>query len=346
MKLRGIGIGSMMYGVGYGFSRPDIASAEVDMAADGTVTLWSGASELGQGIHTALLQIAAQELGVPYEDTRIISADTASTPDSGPVSASRSVYVQGRAVIQACADLKSQLTLTAAELLDTIPEMIGFASGLFFVDGDPSKSLPIARVAEECQKRGRRSRGLGWVNNTTSDVNPETSQGDAYSSYAWASQLVEVEVDTDTGLVKVLRIASATDTGKTINPTGSEGQIEGGAVMGMGFALMEKMVVEEGVFKNTNFTTYLIPTAADVPEIVDSLLVEVPDPTGPYGAKGIGEPATIPTTPAILNAIADATGKRVFMTPANPENILTLLGKIDSGGGKTHPLDDIPYPPI
>jgi CO/xanthine dehydrogenase Mo-binding subunit len=344
MKLCGVGVSTMMYGLGYGFSRPDFASAEVEIASDGTVTVWSGASELGQGIRTALCQIAAQELGAAYEETRIISADTASTSDAGPVSASRSVYVQGKAVIQACADLKQQLALMAGELLGIPRQPVEFAQGAFYAAADPGVRITIRKTAEECHKRGRRFRGLGWVNNTTSDVDPETSQGDAYSAYTWASQLAEVEVDTETGMVKVLRIASATDAGRAINPMLIEGQIEGGAVQGLGFALMEDMVVENGSFTNADLTTYLIPTAADVP-VIHSLLVEVPEPTGPYGAKGIGEPATIPTTPAILNALANALGKRVFRTPASPEQILTLLAEIPDRR-KMVSIDIIPYPPV
>lgn len=342
MIKHGVGISTMMYGLGYGFSRPDFASAEVEMASDGSVTIWSGASELGQGIRTALCQIAAQELGVSYEETRIISADTSSTPDAGPVSASRSVYVQGRAVIEACKDLKTQLGYLASELLKVSPQEINFAGGDFYSSNLISQRISIAKVAVESHKRGTRFRGLGWVNNTTSDVDPETSQGDAYSAYAWASQLAEVEVDTETGVVRVVRLASATDAGKAINPMLVEGQVEGGAVQGLGFTLMENMVVEDGVFKNADLTTYLIPTAADVPPI-DSLIVEVPDPTGPYGAKGIGEPATIPTSPAILNAVANAIGKRIYKTPASPEKILTLLGEIPDPD-PTMNLNQIPYP--
>lgn len=342
MIKHGVGISTIMYGLGYGFSRPDFASAEVEMASDGSVTIWSGASELGQGIRTALCQIAAQELGVSYEETRIISADTSSTPDAGPVSASRSVYVQGRAVIEACNDLKTQLGILASELMKVSPQEINFADGVFYSTNIISQRISIAKVASESHKRGRRFRGLGWINNTTSDVDPENSQGDAYSAYAWASQLAEVEVDTETGAVRVVRLASATDAGKAINPMLVEGQVEGGAVQGMGFALLENMVVENGVFKNADFTTYLIPTAADVP-LIDCLIVEIPDPTGPYGAKGIGEPATIPTSPAILNAVANAIGKRIYKTPASPEKILTLLGEIPDPDSAID-LNQIPYP--
>ena len=346
MKLRGFGVGAMMYGLGYGFSRPDFASAEVEMASDGSVTVWNGASELGQGLRTALCQIAAQELGISYSQTVIISADTGSTPDSGPVSASRSVYVQGKAVIQACDDLKTQFKIMASELLNTGIENINFYNGSFIDNNNPSKETRITDVAAECHKLGKRFRGYGWINNTTSDVDPADSQGDAYSAYCWASQLVEVEIDLDTGKTKCVRIVSATDAGKAINPQIVEGQVEGGAMQGLGFVLMEDMILEEGVFKNANLSTYLIPTASDVP-IVESIIVEVPDPTGPYGAKGVGEPATIPTAPAILNAIARIIGVRIKQTPATAEKILIALGKIPPTGRNDLPkLDEIPYPPL
>lgn len=342
MKLRGIGVGSMVYGLGYGFARPDFASAEIEVAFDGSVTLWNGASELGQGLRTVLCQIAAGELGIPYEYVKIISADTEKTPDSGPVSASRATYVQGNAVVKACNDLKEQLSELAADLLDTTPDKIEFNDSSVYDREDSSNWLPFTKLAGEAHARGQRFRGHGWHNITTSDVNPEDSQGDAYATYAWASQLAEVEVDTDTGKVTVLRLASATDAGKAINPKGVEGQIEGGAVQGLGFALTEDMIVEQGVFQNSRFSTYIIPTAADVPRI-DPLIVEVYDPTGPHGAKGVAEPATIPTTPAILNAIADAIGKRITRTPASPERVLQALGILEPAGDDID-WDDIPYP--
>jgi CO/xanthine dehydrogenase Mo-binding subunit len=332
----------MVYGLGYGFSRPDFASAEVEVAFDGSVTVWNGASELGQGLRTVLCQIAAEELGIPYESVKIVSSDTEKTPDSGPVSASRATYVQGNAVVNACQDLKGQLCELAAELLSTVAEEIEFRDSGAYVRDDPSKWILFTKLAGEAHAKGKRFRGHGWHNITTSDVDPETSQGDAYATYAWASQLAEVEVDTVTGQVTVLRLASATDAGKAINPMGVEGQIEGGAVQGLGFALMENMIVDQGEFKNSRFSTYLIPTAADVPRI-DSLIVEVHDPTGPHGAKGVAEPATIPTTPAILNAIADAIGKWIVETPASPEKVLQTLGLIPRME-KEFSVQDIPYP--
>lgn len=343
MKQRGVGVGAMMYGLGYGFSRPDFSSTDVELAADGTITLWNGASELGQGLQTLLCQLASQELGIPYEDTFIISADTGRTPDAGPVSASRSTYVQGIATLKACQELKGYMAETGGQILNVAPERLQFEDGLVFSQDDASKCLTFRSLAGEMHKRGARIRGNGYHSITTADVDHDTSQGDAYATYAWASQLAEVEVDTETGQVTVLRLVSATDAGKAINPKMVEGQIEGGAVQGLGFALMEEMKVEQGVFKNSKLSTYLIPTAADVP-MIEPLIVEVYDPTGPYGAKGVAEPATIPTAPTLFNAIADAIGKRVTRTPASPENILMLLGKIELEKEETLSPDDLPYP--
>jgi nicotinate dehydrogenase medium molybdopterin subunit len=344
MKLKGIGVGAMLYGLGYGFSRPDFSTTDVEVAADGTITLWNGASELGQGLQTLLCQLATQELGIPYEDSFIVSADTGRTPDAGPVSASRSTYVQGISTIKACQELKSYMAEMAGEMLKVTPERLTFEDGLIFCSDEPAKCVTFRSLASEMHKHGKRIRATGYHNITTKDVDPETSQGDAYATYAWASQLAEVEVDTDTGQVNVLRLVSATDAGKAINPQMVEGQIEGGAIQGLGFALMEDMKVEQGVFKNAKLSTYLIPTAADVP-MIEPLIVEVYDPTGPFGAKGIAEPATIPTAPTLFNAIADAIGLRVRRTPATPENILRLLGKIEEDEKEESlTFEDLPYP--
>jgi CO/xanthine dehydrogenase Mo-binding subunit len=186
-------------------------------------------------------------------------------------------------------------------------------------------------------KQGKRCIGWGWQDITTKDVDPLTSQGDAYQTFGWATQLAEVEVDTETGFVQVTRLVSATDAGKAINPLGVEGQIQGGAVMGLGYALYEQHILEEGNLKTASFAFYLVPTPMDVPGI-ECLIVEVPDPAGPYGAKGVSEPATIPTTPAILNAIYDAVGIRLTETPATPERIYHLLREKEREAGATDGL--------
>lgn len=345
MKIKGYGYGSMMYGVGYGFARPDFGAAEIEISADGSITIWHGGSELGQGLCTVLCQIASQELGIAYENIRIINADTGSTPNTGPVSASRSTFVQGAAVIDACKGLKEQMLTLAAEMMKIPKEDLTLTDERFINHVRSEDELHISDVAREMHKRGMPTRFHGWYSNTTEDVDAETSQGNAFRQYAWASQLAEVEVDLDTGVVRIISIVSATDAGKAINPMLVEGQIEGGALQGMGYAIMEEMKVKNGEFLNSSFSTYLIPTAADAPQIIP-LIVEVPDPIGPYGVKGVGEPALIPTAPAILNAINHAIGIRIRNLPASPENILIARGTIPpKADATTITTDMIDYPP-
>lgn len=331
-KKRGIGIGSMYYGIGYGFSRADIGSAAIEMAEDGTVTVYSGACDMGQGVATIIAQVAAEEIGVTPDMVRVVPADTASTPDAGPTSGSRATFVQGVAVQKAAEDMRRQILEMAAEMVRCPKGELRVRAGQIYRAGAEAPSLAVSQVANEIHRRGRRCHSWGWHDNTTQDVDPETSQGDAYATYGWATQLAEVEVDTDTGQVKVLRTVSATDAGKAINPAAVEGQIQGGAAMGMGYALYEQHILENGSPRTNSLAFYLVPTSMDVPEI-ECEIVEVPDPKGPFGAKGVAEPATIPTAPAILNAIYDATGVRITETPATPERVYWAIQEAKARGG-------------
>ncbi|MDP6030451.1 MAG: molybdopterin-dependent oxidoreductase [Arenicellales bacterium] len=334
-KKRGIGVGSMYYGIGYGFNRPDIGAALIEMAEDSTTTVYSGACDMGQGVMTIVAQVAAEGLGINPGAVRVVAADTGSTPDSGPTSASRSTFVQGLTVQKAAADLQQELLQMAAEMLDRPAEELEAFDGQIYGSGNPEPLLPVAEVSSEMHRLGKRCTALGWHDNTTKDVNPETSQGDAYATYGWATQLAEVEVDTETGHVRVIKIVSATDVGKAINPVGVEGQIQGGAAMGLGHALYEQHILNQGVPQTGSLAFYLVPTSMDVPEI-ECEIVEVADPNGPYGAKGMAEPATIPTTPAILNAIYDAVGVRISETPATPERVYLAIQEAIARG---EPMD-------
>ena len=328
MIKRGMGIGSMFYGIGYGFNRPDIGAAHVEVAEDGTATLYTGVCDLGQGIQTLLAQIVGTELGMSIGEIRVIDADTGSTPDSGPTSGSRATFVQGQAVRNASIDVRERLMEMGARLLDVAVDDLELTHGVVRLRRDPSRQVTVVKVIDEMHKQGKRCIGWGWQDITTKDVDPQTSQGDAYQTFGWATQLAEVEVDTETGFVRVTRLVSATDAGRAINPVGVEGQVQGGAVMGLGYALYEQHIVDQGAAKTASLAFYLVPTPLDVPEI-ECLIVEVPDPNGPYGAKGVSEPATIPTTPAILNAIYDAVGIRVTETPATPERVFHLLRDLE-----------------
>jgi CO/xanthine dehydrogenase Mo-binding subunit len=203
-------------------------------------------------------------------------------------------------------------------------EDLVFVDEEIFSERHPEKRISFASLAKEGHLRGAAMVETHWHDITTGDVDRETGQGNAYSNYSFATQLAEVEVDTETGKVEVLRVIAATDVGKAINPSSVEGQIEGGVVMGVGYALTEEIKQEKGTVKTENLGEYMVPTSLDIPDI-ETHIVEVPISSGPYGAKGVGEPALIPTTPAILNAIANALDVRVTDLPANLENLHRLI---------------------
>jgi nicotinate dehydrogenase medium molybdopterin subunit len=328
VKKRGIGVGSMFYGLGYGFSRQDISSATIEVCEDGSVIVRSGEVDYGQGSDTILCQIAAEELGIRYDTIQMITADTFTTPNAGPTSASRVTYVTGMAMLKAAQAMKKTLRSVAEQMLGH--QDLLFGDEKVYSMSHPEKCVPFKALAKEAHLRGAPMVETAWHDITTKDVDPETAQGDAYSAYAYATQLAEVEVDTETGKVEVLRMISATDVGKAINPLNVEGQIEGGMAMGLGYALTEEIKQEGGYLKTHNLGEYMLPTSLDVPPI-ETHIVEVPLPSGPYGAKGVGEPALIPTAPAILNAIANALDIRVTELPANLENLHRLIREKEKG---------------
>jgi len=328
MKKRGVGYGSMFYGLGYGFSRTDIASATLALNQDGSIIARSGEVEYGQGSDTVFCQIIAEELGVDYIAIKLITADTDVTPDSGPTSASRLTFVGGNAFIKVSRSLKKLLHGVAEEILGESD--LVFREGMVFSRSDPEKSISFKKLAGEAYARGVPAVVTEWYNNTTHDVDPETGQGDAYATYCWATQMAEVEVDTETGKVEVLRIVAVTDVGKALNPLNCEAQIEGGVAQGLGYALEEEIKEEGGYVKTETLGEYMIPTSLDVPPIEVHLL-EVAEPKGPYGAKGVGEPALIPTPPAVLNAVRDALGLRIHKLPANLENVYQLIHGEEAG---------------
>lgn len=324
MKKRGRGIGCNLYGVGYGFNRPDHSAATVEVADDGTVTVLSGACDIGQGSDTAFCQIAAEELGVPYENVRIVSADTVCTPDALASTASRQTFVSGRAVQLAAADARGHLLDYAAQLLSCGREGLEVKDNLVFSTEDPKCSMPFPALARAAHENGKQFIGFAWYDNTTKDVDHDTNQGDAYATYIYATQVADVEVDTDTGEVVVLRIAAAHDVGTAINPMMIEQQVEGAVLQGMGYGIMEEVVLEEGRTKTPGFSKFLLPTAQDAPQI-KTFIVESDGDRGPYGAKGVGEGAIIPTAAAIANAVYDAVGVRIRDLPITPEKILAAL---------------------
>ncbi len=324
MKKRGKGIACMVYPVG-GTSYANPGSAFVKVNQDGTAVVLTGATDVGQGSTTVLAQIAAEELGIDYRAVTMICSDTERTPyDYGSV-ASRVTYIVGNAVKSAAGQAKRVLLEAAAEVLGVGHEGLETSDGWVRVKGFPERKMRVSEAAKRAiGVNGRPPTGSASFNPVTTLLDPETGHGKPYGSYVFATQVAEVEVDTETGEVRVLRIAAAHDCGKAINPMLAEGQVEGGICMGLGFALMEEMVLEQGRVKNDQFIDYMLPTVLDVPEIKVTI-VEEREPTGPFGAKGIGEPSLLPTAPAILNAIYDAAGVRIRELPATPSKILAAL---------------------
>ena len=305
-----VGGGARIYG-------SDGCGAMVKVDDSGQITLISGSSELGQGSETALAMIVAEEMHVPLEAVHVINSNTDVKPWDVGVHASRTTFVAGNAARMAAADARDQLLETAAELLEAPLDRLRIVDGTVGVVDDPERRMDYARLV-----RRRLLREQGSVVMATAFYDPPTEmqkeyRGNISAAYGFGAHVAEVEVDPDTGMVRLLNLWTAHDVGRAINPMLCEGQIEGGAAMGIGLALSEEIVIFDGRIAAPNLHDYGLPTTLDVPRIVVNL-VETIDPRGPFGAKGIGEGGIIPPAAAIANAIADATGIRPREYPMRP----------------------------
>lgn len=311
---RGAGVAAMWYGIG-NTSLSNPSTMRVGLKPTGRVTLYNGAFDIGQGSNTIMSQIVAEALGVPLDAIDLVQGDTDLTEDAGKTSASRQTFVSGKAAERAALDLRAAIL----RLVNAGPEArIRVANGRVVVeDADRAHSLDLA--SRPLDARGDALTGLGRFDPPTTPLDAD-GQGAPYATYGFAAQMAEVEVDIELGLVRVRRIVAAHDVGRAINPTQVEGQIHGGIAQGLGLALMEEFVPG----RTENLHDYLIPTIGDVPPI-EIILIEDPEPLGPSGAKGIGEPALIPTAPAIYNAIHHATGVRVRFAPATPARLRAAI---------------------
>jgi CO/xanthine dehydrogenase Mo-binding subunit/aerobic-type carbon monoxide dehydrogenase small subunit (CoxS/CutS family) len=312
---RGVGVGCGWYGIG-NTSLPNPSVMRVSLRPDGRVTLYNGAVDIGQGSNTIMMQICADALGVPVSVIDLVAGDTDLTADAGKTSASRQTFVSGTALRLASEDLRRQM-LRLANIAE--PAQFRHVEGRWSIsDGQIEQALDLTRLSaiNEC---GDLLLGEGRFDPPTTTLDAD-GQGIPYATYSFSAQLALVEVDIDLGTTKVLRIAAAADVGRAINPTQVEGQLHGGVAQGLGLALMEEYIPG----RTENLHDYLIPTIGDIPPI-DTFIVEDPEPLGPFGAKGIGEPALIPTAPAILNAIRHATGARITQVPATPDRLRAAL---------------------
>ena len=320
----GRGVGTGWYGIGR-CATVDKAGAFVEIDDGGTAMVLTGVTEIGEGILTVLTQIAADELGMYPEDITIGDNDTARAPEAAHAGASRQSYMIGNAVMNACRDVKKKFIREIAAYWNIDSSSVCMKNRRIFVPGHAQYDLPLKDAVDICKKiRGYVPLGSGTYTAHHEALDPVTGKGNPWQAYVYGSQIAEVAVDTFTGEVHVLGIWAAHDVGRAINPQGVEGQIEGGAVQSMGQAIMEDFTIKEGIPVNKNFAKYILPTSVDIP-VVHSTLVEDPDPFSPLGAKGIGEPAPLPTTPAIINAIYDAVGVRITSLPATPEKILNKI---------------------
>jgi CO/xanthine dehydrogenase Mo-binding subunit/aerobic-type carbon monoxide dehydrogenase small subunit (CoxS/CutS family) len=301
---RGVGIACMWYGIG-NTSIANPSRMRVGLSPGGTLTLYNGAVDIGQGSNTILTQIVADAVGLPVSQFSLVAGDTDLTADAGKTSASRQTFVSGMAAEHAGRDLRRQILRLANAGAEA--ELALDGGRLTVRDGAEVHIIDLCKVGTLI--------GEGTFDPPTTSLNAD-GQGVPYATYAFAAQMATVEVDVELGTVKVLRIVAAHDVGKAINPTLVEGQIQGGIAQGLGLALMEEYLPG----RTENLHDYLIPTIGDVPE-VECLLIEDREPLGPSGAKGVGEPGLVPTAPAILGAVHHATGVRAHRVPLLPHRL-------------------------
>jgi selenium-dependent xanthine dehydrogenase len=321
MRRRAWGFAVAYKNTGLGGGVADKAGAQVELYVDGSLEVRTASAEIGQGLVTVLQLIASEEMGVPVERVRVLLSDTDMTPDGGPTTASRQTFVAGNAVMHAARNLRLAAAATAAEHLDCPPEDVRFVEGLAQAR---DRRVPLGTIAAWMQSEGREPRcdHEYWAPETQ----PLGSGGDIHFAFAFAAQAAEVEVDLETGEVRVLQVIAANDVGRALNPLGLQGQVEGGVMMGIGSALTEEFIVEQGLIYTDRMARYRMPSIVHTPEIT-SIIVEHPVSSGPYGAKGVGEIVSIPTPPAITNAIFNACGVRVRRLPVDQDWLVRQLAE-------------------
>jgi CO/xanthine dehydrogenase Mo-binding subunit len=323
-KKRGRGMAGGWYGIARTASI-DRAATWAELDDGGTVKIVTGVTEIGEGILTVLAQIAAEEFGVRPQDVTIGDNDTARAPEAAHAGATRQTYMIGNSVALACREARGRFFAALADIWGVDPGNIAAANGEVWAEGTNYR-LSMADAIDKVKKKGIVPVGSASFTADHTGLDPVDGSGRPWQAYVFGCQVAEVEVDTVTGEVQVLGIWAAHDVGRAVNPRGVEGQIEGGVVQALGQGLMEDYKTEEGRTTTPGFAKYILPTSLDVPRI-NSVIIEDPDPIGPLGVKGIGEPAMVPTIPAVMNAIYDAIGVRITDLPASPERIVEALAE-------------------
>ncbi len=319
---RGLGIALLMHGNSLGPEGNDYGAVHIQILSDGSVSVGSGLTEYGTGAISGVMQVASSVLGVPLSRFRLERPDTSKHRESGPTVASRVVVIGGNASKMAAEKLRGRVVPVAAGLLGADPKDVAIADGLAFDRGHPSVTVSWDDVVAEAYRRGISLTEDGFFMAPAAPWDEEVGQGTPYVQYTWGALVIEVEVDTDTGYYKVVGAHAAYDVGKAVNPGGVLGQIYGGTVQGLGYAMMEELLHKDGVVVNPNLGDYYIPTSMDIPAEFRAFIVEVPGPLGPFGAKIIAEPPIVLPAPAVRNAVLNATGVSVDDLPVTSEKVL------------------------
>lgn len=318
-KVTGFGVSCAYHGISTSRSTPDWSAASIILNQDGSMTYRTGICELGQGTPIGHAKIVAEITGAPMESIRIEVPDTDSTPNAKPTHGSRGLMLGGTAAADAAIKLRERMVNVAADMLGCPEGEVDLRDGKASRKGEPGEAIGFPELAEEIYNRGVSPAVYGFYASPKRYFDPETGLGVNYSVYTFAASVVEVEVDTETGLCEVVKVWPAMDVGKAIDPLVIEGQIHGAVSQGIGFTIMEHLKLREGVVLTPGFKDYVVPSALDTPEYAPTIIVEEPYHHSVFGAKGVGEPAIISVVPAITNAIYDAVGVRLNKLPATAE---------------------------
>ena len=328
MKKHGVGFASAWQGLNFHFGHPDISTVRLELTDQLRYRVGVAAADLGEGIPETLAVILSQELGgVPANQIEFIDPDTGVTPDGGATGASRQTALTGNATLKAGKQLALVLKKAASEILDSPPDEVTIREGIFY--GREGVTASLAEVEKECRRIGLSLSMLGTFQAPLTEPLDDKGQGFGVNQFSYATYIAEVDVDTDTGEVNVLRISAFVDAGKIVRRIGAEMQVEGGIAMGLGHTLTEEFKQRQGWPETDGFTTYLIPTIQDVPLEITSDFVDEWAPMGELGAKGLAELVLVPVAPAITNAIYDAVGVRITELPATPERVLMALKSLE-----------------
>lgn len=321
-RKRGRGVAACWYGIAR-TAVIDRAGAWAEIDDGGTAKIVTGVTEIGEGILTVLAQVAAHEIGIRPQDVTIGDNDTARAPEASHAGASRQTYMIGNVVALAARQARAKLVEVIADHWGVAADTIRTAAGEIWAEAT-NRRITMREAVHIAKTRGVVPVGSASFGTDTTGLDPVDGSGRPWQAYVFGCQVAEVEVDTVTGEVQVLGIWAVHDVGRAVNPRGVEGQIEGGVVQALGQGLMEDYKLNEGKTSTSGFAKYILPTSLDVPHVT-SVILEDPDPIGPLGVKGIGEPAMVPTIPAVMNAIYDAVGVRITALPATPEKVLEAI---------------------